>query len=292
MCENASLYCVSCPLTTLTAPGRTLSPGIAQDQTIITARVGDNATLQCFYQLDSHVYYALWYQQKLGATPRLISSSFTYEKKAQLHKDFEKDSRFSVQLAPGVNHLTITRLRLSDSATYYCGTSDMRAVEYGHGFFLHVKTPKTAKQTVIRQGWIAALLPGNSVNLSCEVTAAERCSGDHSIYWYRAGGAQPALLYGNTDVCEGHSGLRPPALKTCTFHLPMADLRAVDAGTYYCVLSLCGEILFGNGTTVDIVGKVVAVTLHCCLFCCVLARNQTLRWSNCIYFCNKTDIVP
>ncbi|KAK0156001.1 Ig kappa chain V region 2717 [Merluccius polli] len=236
------------------------NPDIIQDKTIITASVGDSATFQCIYE-DPNVVYVFWYRQKLGDRPCIISSALAFATKCKLHNEFENDPRFLVELRTGVNHLTIQHLQLSDSATYYCGTSDIQNIEYRHGTFLHVKGSEVRKQAVIHQGWTQALMPGDSVNLTCEVHAAELCSGDHSIYWYRPIRSQPALIYANVDLCKIHSEVGSPPLKNCSFHLPMANLGSADAGTYYCVLSLCGDILFGNGTKVEIVDDGDAVKL-------------------------------
>jgi len=37
---------------------------------------------------------------------------------------------------------------------------------------------------------------------------------------------------------------------TCVYNLLMRNFSSDDAGTYYCVLTSCGQILFGNGTVI------------------------------------------
>ncbi|KAG7465284.1 hypothetical protein MATL_G00174730 [Megalops atlanticus] len=38
---------------------------------------------------------------------------------------------------------------------------------------------------------------------------------------------------------------------SCVYKLPKRNLSLSDAGTYYCAVATCGEILFGNGTKLD-----------------------------------------
>ena len=37
--------------------------------------------------------------------------------------------------------------------------------------------------------------------------------------------------------------------------LPKNNVDSSDAGTYYCALAACGEVVFGNGTKLDTPGK-------------------------------------
>lgn len=47
--------------------------------------------------------------------------------------------RFSVERKEGTNHLRIADIHVSDSATYYCGSSHSNMVEFGEGIFLSVE---------------------------------------------------------------------------------------------------------------------------------------------------------
>ncbi|KAJ8337701.1 hypothetical protein SKAU_G00366670 [Synaphobranchus kaupii] len=47
--------------------------------------------------------------------------------------------------------------------------------------------------------------------------------------------------------------MRPVQENTgCVYNFPKRNLSLSDAGTYYCAVATCGEILFGNGTKLDI----------------------------------------
>ncbi|KAI4900816.1 hypothetical protein NFI96_016559 [Prochilodus magdalenae] len=43
--------------------------------------------------------------------------------------------------------------------------------------------------------------------------------------------------------------------QSCVYKLPKRNLSLSDAGTYYCAVLMCGEIILGNGTKLDFVGN-------------------------------------
>jgi hypothetical protein len=76
------------------------------------------------------------------------------------------------------------------------------------------------------------------------------------VYWFRAGSGEshPGVIYtpGNrSDDCE-KSPESPSPTQTCVYSLSKNNLSLSDAGTYYCAVATCGEILFGNGTNLNI----------------------------------------
>ncbi|KAM9335599.1 signal-regulatory protein beta-2-like [Symphorus nematophorus] len=182
--------------------------------------------------------------------------------------------RFQVltQDEKGINHLIISNLRLSDSATYYCGILEFNAIEFGQGAFLHVKTSSSDIQAVVHQPALEMLQSGDSVTLNCTVYA-EKCAGEQSFYWFRHGAAQPAVLYPSAGQCtndlESHT-------KNCSFNLTIKYVNSSDAGMYYCALASCGEIVFGNGTRVEITGPAKASALLVCCLSVALAVSIIL----------------
>uniref|UniRef100_A0A3B4X215 Ig-like domain-containing protein n=1 Tax=Seriola lalandi dorsalis TaxID=1841481 RepID=A0A3B4X215_SERLL len=61
-----------------------------------------------------------WYKQTLGQRPRRISSFYKHDKSGTFTDEFKNNQRFSLETNNGKNHLTISGLHISDSATYYC----------------------------------------------------------------------------------------------------------------------------------------------------------------------------
>uniref|UniRef100_A0A667ZSK4 Ig-like domain-containing protein n=1 Tax=Myripristis murdjan TaxID=586833 RepID=A0A667ZSK4_9TELE len=191
-----------------------------------------------------------WYKQTLGQKPLLISSFFKYYENAIFHDEFKNDPRFKVEIETNGTQLKISVLRHSDSATYFCvGSSNF---EFGDGVTLSVNGSGLNIQAVVHQSESQTIQPGDSVTLNCTVHTGT-CDGEHSVYWFRSSGhSQPRAIYTHgvtDDQCE-----RKPTTHTqaCDYNLPMKSLDLSDAGTYYCAVLSCGEILFGNGTKIDI----------------------------------------
>lgn len=96
------------------------------------------------------------------------------------------------------------------------------------------------------------------MNLQCSVLT-EKSVGNYSIYWFRheSGDTHPGIIYkhGNiNDQCE-KSSEKDSHVQSCIYNLPKKNLSLTDAGTYYCAVVMCGEILFGNGSRLEIGGE-------------------------------------
>ncbi|KAI4877151.1 hypothetical protein NFI96_007173, partial [Prochilodus magdalenae] len=98
---------------------------------------------------------------------------------------------------------------------------------------------------------------GESVTLQCSVQSlTSDCSGEHSVYWIRHGSGEshPGIIYthGNrSDQCKSSSET-DSSTQSCVYKLLKRNLSLSDAGTYYCAVAACGQILFGNGTKVNV----------------------------------------
>ncbi|KAM4537463.1 uncharacterized protein PAE49_021777 isoform 2-T2 [Odontesthes bonariensis] len=166
----------------------------------------------------------------------------------------------------GINNLIIRDLHLSDSGRYFCGILEFSTIEFGQGVFLHVKTSLSNTQSSVHQPAVEQLRLGDSVNLSCTVYA-ESCAGEQTLYWFRHGASQPAVMYPSNRQCTSLSNEQPDR-KNCTLKLEIKSVLSFDAATYYCALASCGEVVFGNGTRVEILGSTTVPTL---LVYCLLA---------------------
>uniref|UniRef100_A0A671Y0H6 Ig-like domain-containing protein n=1 Tax=Sparus aurata TaxID=8175 RepID=A0A671Y0H6_SPAAU len=177
-------------------------------------------------------FHIQWYKQSAGDLLKLI---VTRQKSTQPEYAPEfPASRFQVNSNDNFSNLTILRTRQEDEGMYHCAVSEWIIKTVWSGTYL--------------------LLKGNLVTLQCSVLSdseTKTCPGDHSVFWFRVGSdkSHPNILYtdGNRrDECEDRSDTQ----KSCVYHFSK-KVSSSDAGTYYCAVATCGEILFGNGAKVE-----------------------------------------
>ncbi|XP_028462040.1 uncharacterized protein LOC114573975 [Perca flavescens] len=225
------------------------STTVRQGTGFVSVNIGDELTLQCFYEGDvaARLY---WFKQVLGQKAKLISTFFKYNVNVTFHNEFKNNPRFTLDMASGKNHLTIKDLRPSDSATYYC-INFLYTIDFSESIFVSVKG-SGLKIPAVHQSASESIQSGGSVTLNCTVHTGT-CDGEHSVYWFKnSEESQPGLIYthgGRTDQCERKTNTQT---QTCVYNLLMESLNRSHAGTYYCAVASCGHILFGNGTKLEI----------------------------------------
>ncbi|XP_019898864.2 uncharacterized protein LOC105008666 isoform X1 [Esox lucius] len=234
---------------------------------LVSANIGDIVTLPCSHE-NSLALKFLWYKQTLGEHPKILSTFNDYDNNATFLNEFKDDHRFSVQIGKTINKLSISDLRLSDSATYYCGSSYSNKVEFGKGFIVIVKGSGFRKTSVVQQPESESVHPGDSVSLNCTINTGT-CEGEHSVYWFRrdSGESPPGIISTNGDrsgQCMKSSESGSPT-QSCVYNLPKRNLSLSDTGTYYCAVESGGEILFGNGTKLEVLSDQNRLLLVYCL---------------------------
>ncbi|XP_034413399.1 immunoglobulin kappa light chain-like [Cyclopterus lumpus] len=234
------------------APTTTDNLSVRQESGFVSARVGDSVTLRCFYEGDISALF-FWYKQTLGMKPRLISTLFKYVY-ISFSDEFQNNPNVTLETNNKSNHLTISNLRILDSATYFCVSHYKYKTIFCEGTTVSVKGSGLNVPVLVHQSASETIQPGGSVTLNCTVHTGT-CDGQHSVYWFKdSEESHPGLIYthgGRNDQCE-----RKPITQThtCSYNLPMKSLNLSDAGTYYCAVASCGRVLFGDRT--DLVDKV------------------------------------
>ncbi|KAG1959423.1 putative immune-type receptor 1d [Pimephales promelas] len=232
------------------------SAGVVQKKVLETFAAGETITLECLLPEEQENYLS-WFKQSLGEAPTCILSLYADALTPTFYGDFKLDTRLTAVKKNNYFTLTIKDLKPSDTGIYYCGARDYDHITFGNGLFLNYKGVKT-RQHHVKQFLSGVdsstsvkeeFNPGDSVNLHCTVIT-ERCEGNHSVYWFRheSGDTHPGILYRN-DQCS-KSSEKDSHSQSCIYNLP--NLSLTDAGTYYCAVAMCGEILFGNGSRLEI----------------------------------------
>uniref|UniRef100_A0A674E0T0 Ig-like domain-containing protein n=1 Tax=Salmo trutta TaxID=8032 RepID=A0A674E0T0_SALTR len=231
-------------------------PNIIQQTPVMVTELGGTVTLTCLCS-DESVTRFIWFKQSFGQEPLHMTSSLYFGQDSyysnNFNKDFTETKRLGVRRGDYSCNLTISKTEPGDSATYYCSTTDIYELTFGEGTVLIVK--ESNSMSVLQQPVSESVQPGDSVTLNC-TTHTETCAGEHSVYWFRHGSGEscPGIIYthGNrSDQCEKSPEAGSPT-QSCVYNLPKRNLSLSDAGTYYCAVASCGEILYGNGTKLDI----------------------------------------
>ncbi|XP_024118090.1 immunoglobulin kappa light chain-like isoform X2 [Oryzias melastigma] len=219
--------------------------------------VGDEVTLKCLYQ-GTLADFFFWYKQPLGQKPQLMSKFLNLEKNGSFVDPFKNDPRFKLETDTDRNHLKISNVEMSDSATYYCISSFSYTFTFLEGYSVHVKNSSSYIQTSVDQSSFENIHPGDSVTLNCTVHTGS-CDGEHRVYWFKdSEDSHPGLIYthrGRNDQCERKKNTQT---HSCVYELPLKNITESHSGIYYCAVASCGHILFGNGTKLDLTGQPIS----------------------------------
>ncbi|KAI4896402.1 hypothetical protein NFI96_020376 [Prochilodus magdalenae] len=226
----------------------------AAELQVQTVRSGDDVTLICGHYMDKNEknQYFSWYKQSLGKVPDHVVRLFRDGREPRFTAGFS-DGRFTVD--EEVFDLSIKEIKKEDAGTYFCGKVKTNFIDFGSGTLLLFEAEKNFRpltEMIIKTG--------ESVTLQCSVQSlTSDCSEEHSVYWFRHGSGEshPGIIYthGNrSDQCKSSSET-DSSTQSCVYKLPKRKLSLSDAGTYYCAVAACGQILFGNGTEVNVQGE-------------------------------------
>ncbi|XP_047013371.2 uncharacterized protein LOC124626022, partial [Ictalurus punctatus] len=141
------------------------------------------------------------------------------------------------------------------------------------------------KVSVFQSGVSDSVPAGASVTLQCSVLS-ERRSAELQVLWFRAAPPQshPQIIYthhNSSHQCESGS-----STQTCVYNFSKNILSLNDTGTYYCAVVVCGKIIFGNGTRVQLKEPVdpVVIFLAVALGVCVIVISVQVvlfcKWRN------------
>ncbi|XP_037401526.1 uncharacterized protein LOC108440850 [Pygocentrus nattereri] len=217
---------------------------------------GQSITLNCpFATFDTIT--STWLKQTPGEKLLLIAAAFR-STAVKYHNGFNKSGRFNSSREKGSFTLSISNAEPSDSATYYCAVSDFSDTALLGCTVLVLKGSSSSVSAVLQPPVSEPVELGGDTTLQCSILT-DASAGDHSVYWFRHGSGEshPGIIYthGNrSDECKKSSETDSPT-QSCVYKLPKTNLSLSDAGTYYCAVLMCGEIIIGNGTKLEFAGS-------------------------------------
>ncbi|XP_078025592.1 signal-regulatory protein beta-2-like [Epinephelus lanceolatus] len=217
-----------------------------------TVEVGDDVTLNCTRPKSNLRETLFWIRLVSGKQPEFLGGTFVFDS-----KDVSKTPHITAKQEPGSFILHIHETKLSDTGLYYCFKVYLLDMTFSKSTLLRVKGPEPDITAVTQDFASDPVRPGDSVTLQCSVLSdseKKTCSEEHRVYWFRATSdeSHPSFIYAqvnSSDGCEKSPEAHSP--QKCIYSFSK-DVSSSDAGTYYCAVATCGEILFGNGTKVDI----------------------------------------
>ncbi|XP_043983736.1 uncharacterized protein LOC122837446 [Gambusia affinis] len=104
----------------------------------------------------------------------------------------------------------------------------------------------------------APLQPGDSVTRQCSVLPHSQtgsCPSERRVSWFgvRKDAFLGSIIYTDQNVsynCDKKPDTSSDS-RRCVYNFSK-NVSSEDSGTYYCALAMCGEIIFGNGTKLEI----------------------------------------
>uniref|UniRef100_UPI0037E8DB61 uncharacterized protein n=1 Tax=Semicossyphus pulcher TaxID=241346 RepID=UPI0037E8DB61 len=235
-------------MTTADREHPTRSSGCTDDQTFETRTVGagGDVKLTCPRDTSWLKTQLFWIRLVSGALPDFLGGTFNFD-----YKEVNEPTRITAKQEPGTFVLIISQTQLSDSGLYFCVKQTQVNMTLLKGTFLTVKGGAPDITAVIQDVSSDPVRPGDSVTLQCSLLSDsdyKTCPGKHSVFWFRSGSdeSHPSVIYtlGNrTDECENSPEARSP--QKCVYSFSKT-VSSSDAGTYYCAVATCGEILFGK----------------------------------------------
>ncbi|KAF3694138.1 Ig kappa chain V-V region HP 91A3 [Channa argus] len=240
-----------------------------QPISLTKVEVGGIVKLQCPFSHKEDKFFT-WYKQSLGYMVQTVATG-TYIKHS-LRETFN-NSRFTLTEGESQYILQIRNVIKEDEATYFCQTGTAYTQTIVNGIFLAVTDPNQQKPVYVNKNpKTQSVQLGDSVTLQCSLHCKnkenrDQCSGEHSVYWFRAGsaGSHPSIIYPHKSRKDEQQE------SSCVYSLSKTIQNSSDAGTYYCAVVTCGEILFGEGTQVETRSELgpPVIALGVLLACCV-----------------------
>ncbi|XP_034161664.2 uncharacterized protein LOC117597666 [Pangasianodon hypophthalmus] len=214
----------------------------------VSVKSGERVTLNCTFLDSSRSDHIVWYKQRSGEIPQEVGERL-------LHSDakISPQSNSSGVKVERINNgisMTISHVKKDDEGLYFCGLSNWEKVQFLNGTFLAVTGKPDLSVSVLQSSVLDSVPAGASVTLQCSVLSESRAA-NLQVLWFRAAPPQshPQIIYthhNSSHQCESSSSTH-----TCVYNFSK-NISLNNTGTYYCAVAVCGKIIFGNGTQVQL----------------------------------------
>uniref|UniRef100_A0A3Q0QX97 Ig-like domain-containing protein n=1 Tax=Amphilophus citrinellus TaxID=61819 RepID=A0A3Q0QX97_AMPCI len=151
-----------------------------------------------------------------------------------------------IETNEGPQQISLTVVKPGDNVTLTCSVSqDDSGLSYWYklnfGYMAETITSGTFDKISLERQFTNSRFSATKVNRKDTV----ECPGEDKVHWFKgASESHPGIIY--------HGGIRKREKGRCDYSLSKNKTTPSDAGTYYCAVFTCGEILFGEGTEVEI----------------------------------------
>uniref|UniRef100_A0A3B4H5X2 Ig-like domain-containing protein n=1 Tax=Pundamilia nyererei TaxID=303518 RepID=A0A3B4H5X2_9CICH len=230
---------------------------IPQQMSLHEAKLGDDVNLTC---VKNNAEFSYWYKLNFGYLLETVAKG-TYGR-ISLSGQFN-NSRFSATKVGHVHSLIIRNVSKEDEATYLCHAGSVYETEFINGTILAVKG----------KVYLFYCFLFISVSKSKQIQTCIFCPGEDKVHWFKGGSeSHPGVIY--------HGNVRNKEDGRCDYSLSKTVTNSSDAGTYYCAVVTCSEILFGEGTKVVTSIITLHVQLQTMTMFCVFNINckTVLKW--------------
>ncbi|XP_019217925.1 uncharacterized protein LOC100695534 isoform X2 [Oreochromis niloticus] len=216
-----------------------------------TMGAGENVTLTCARPASDYDATLYWIRIVSGSWPEFLGGTFAFD-----YVGVNKTPHITTKQEPGTFILEITEVNQSDTGLYYCIKVKLLAMTFLKGTFLRIKGLEPTINDTIQVFPSDYVHPGDPVTLQCSVLSNpenKTCPQNHSVFWFsvRSDKSHPNVIYTNenSDKCEKIQ--EASFTQKCVYSFSK-NVSSDDAGSYYCAVATCGQIIFGNGIRLDV----------------------------------------
>ncbi|XP_043983753.1 uncharacterized protein LOC122837463 [Gambusia affinis] len=224
---------------------------------VVTVQPGEPVTLRCVMtEKFESLTWVHWYKQSAGNNLMLIAMLRESTSTTPTYGPGFSKSRFQITYIGNMSNLIISSTVEQDEGMYHCAYMDWTESTWtGTYLSLAENSQRISSFTVVQEPTVSNPASDTDLEtLQCSVLSDSvntTCSGEPSMFWFRAisDTSYPDFIFAEGKIpknCEKTSNNQ----KKCSYNFSK-NVQSSDTGTYYCAVATCGEILFGNGTSLN-----------------------------------------